>query len=56
MDKQTPQQTLVEVTLAKPHEHGGTRYTAGDTIKVTAPERDWLLEQQIIKAAPKETK
>jgi hypothetical protein len=56
MEKQ--QQKLVGVTLAKAHEHAGVAYAAGETIQVTEPERDWLVEHQVISApkAAKETK
>ena len=49
---------LLEVTLEKPHTHGEVKYDTGATIKVTAPERDWLVAQEIIAApaAAKETK
>lgn len=41
---------LVEVTLAKPHKHAGVRYDTAQKIKVTEPERDWLVAQQIVAA------
>lgn len=58
MDKQKSPLSAVEVILAKPHEHDGVKYSAGDRITVTAPEHEWLRAQQIITApAPaKETK
>lgn len=44
----------VEVTLAKPHTHAGVAYDVKAKIKVTAPERDWLVANGIANA-PKET-
>lgn len=49
------QQTHFSVTLTKPHTHDGVDYKAGAEIKVTAPERDFLLSVGVIKpntAAP----
>jgi hypothetical protein len=44
------EQKLVEVTLAKPHEHAGVKYKAGDKIKVNEPDRDWLVRNAIASA------
>lgn len=48
---------LVEVTLAKPHTHGGESFAAGARIKVTEVERDWLQQAGVIDVkTTKETK
>jgi len=45
------QSKRVEVTLAKPHTHGGRDYQAGDKIEVTEAQRAWLAhpDRQVIK-------
>ncbi|MGH8039903.1 MAG: DUF7210 family protein [Stenotrophomonas sp.] len=48
-----PDPKLVEVTLNANHTHAGTAYAVGAKIKVTEPERDWLVAQEIV-AATKE--
>lgn len=53
MNEKKQEPKLVEVTLAKPHKHAGEQKAAGDKIKVTEPERDWLADNQIINNAPK---
>lgn len=50
MSKKTPVQ--VEVTLAKDHTHAGKAYKAGAKVKVSPPERDWLVRKQIVTNAP----
>lgn len=46
-----PQQKTVEVTLAKDHNHAGKAYQAGAKIKVTEPERDWLITHKVAEPA-----
>lgn len=46
-----PQQKTVEVTLAKHHTHAGKAFQAGAKIKVTEPERDWLLANKVAEPA-----
>ena len=46
-----PQQKMVEVTLAKEHNHAGKAYQAGAKIKVTEPERDWLVTHKVAEPA-----
>jgi hypothetical protein len=36
------------VTLLKPHRHNGIPFNEGETIRVNAAERDWLVAHQII--------
>ncbi|MGH8037007.1 MAG: DUF7210 family protein [Stenotrophomonas sp.] len=48
-----PEPKQVEVTLAKSHTHAGAAYEVGAKIKVTEPERDWLVAQEVV-AATKE--
>lgn len=52
MSETKHEQKLVEVVLAKPHTHAGLAYDAKAKIQVTAPERDWLIAQQIVNAPP----
>lgn len=46
--------------LSKRHEHAGKQYPAGETIDVSKPTADWLMEHKIAKpsdgASKKETK
>lgn len=46
-----PQQKTVEVTLAKDHNHAGKAYQAGAKIKVTEPERDWMVANKVAELA-----
>ncbi len=41
-------QPLFDVKLLKPHTHKGDKKKAGDTIKVTEYEQQWLIDQAII--------
>lgn len=41
-------QELISVQLLKPHTHNGADKVPGDTIKVTAPERDFLRAAGVI--------
>jgi hypothetical protein len=47
---------VVEVVLLGAHTHGGISYDKGDKIKVSEPERDWLIGQKKVadSAATKE--
>lgn len=45
--KKTPA-PRVEVTLKKPHRHAGKDHEAGDKIKVTEWQRNWLKEREVI--------
>lgn len=56
MSEQKQEQKVVEVTLAKGHTHAGDKKKAGDKIKVTEPERDWLVSAQVINAPKDATK
>lgn len=48
---------LVEVTLVGDHTHAGVKSKAGDKIKVSEPERDWLIANNKVAApAAKEPK
>ncbi len=47
-EKKPAEQKLVEVTLAKPHTHAGSKCKVGDKIKVTEPERDWLIKNGVV--------
>ncbi|MGO1072323.1 DUF7210 family protein [Lysobacter sp. CA199] len=51
-------QNLVEVILAKVHTHADVEHAIGTPIKVTEPERDWLIAQKIVapQAAKESTK
>ena len=37
----------IEVMLLRPHVHGGRQYAAGDKIRVTAAQVDWLRNQGV---------
>ncbi|MBW5416112.1 MULTISPECIES: DUF7210 family protein [unclassified Pseudomonas] len=41
---------LVQVTLKNPHKHAGVQYQAGDKIKVTEAEKEWLTKFGVIGA------
>lgn len=45
---------LVTVILKQTHTHGGKVYQAGDTLRVNAAMRDWLINQGIIQALVKQ--
>lgn len=47
--------TLVEVTLIKPHRHGGDDHPVGAKLRVTESQRAFLAERKKI-AAPAEPK
>ncbi len=55
MSDKKEQLKLVEITLAKPHTHAGVPYAAGEKIKVTEADRDWLQANAIVNA-PEEAK
>lgn len=38
------------VRLQKDHTHAGVKYVAGDRIRVSALDRDWLREQSVIES------
>lgn len=40
-----------EVTLIKPHTHGGEELQPGAKIRVTADQRNWLREAEVIEEA-----
>lgn len=46
-DKKSPNMAprMVEVTLKKPHEHGGKKHPAGAVIPVTPVEKKFLAER-----------
>lgn len=48
------QPALVEVVLAKAHNHKGQPCQAGDTIKVTEDQKTWLTKQGVIGGQQKE--
>lgn len=50
MSEQKQDHRLVEVTLGKPHEHAGNQHQAGEKIRVSHAERDWLIANAIITA------
>lgn len=56
MSEQKQEQKRVEVTLIKPHTHAGEKKKAGDKIKVTEQEREWLVSAQVINAPKEATK
>ncbi|EPO8089439.1 DUF7210 family protein [Pseudomonas aeruginosa] len=43
---------LFKVKLLKEHKHGGEPKKVGDTIEVTAPERDFLRKHGVIASEP----
>lgn len=47
---------LAEVTLTQAHTHAGEKKKAGDKIKVTEPEREWLVAAKVINAPKDATK
>lgn len=60
MTEKTPDTTdreppRFEVKLIKPHTHAGEDREPGETIKVTAAQRDWLREAEVIEPSPAET-
>jgi len=44
-----------EVTLIKPHIHAGQDLEPGDTLRVTAEQRAWLIEAGVIENPTAET-
>lgn len=50
-EAQAPEQKLQNVTLLKPHIHGGVDYAKGDKIQVNEADKTWLIANEII-AAP----
>ena len=42
--------TEIELTLKTDHTHAGKLYQAGDKIKVTTAQKDWLLANGVIAA------
>lgn len=48
MTKEAAGPKRVEVTLIKPHRHAGEKHAAGAKIRVTEPERDWLVANGVI--------
>lgn len=56
MSEQKQEHKLVSVTLTKDHTHAGEKKKAGEKIKVTEPERDWLVAAQVITAPKDATK
>lgn len=51
MNEQKATPKVVEVELLDKHTHAGIPYAAGDKIKVSEPDRDWLVAQKKV-AAP----
>lgn len=49
--KQAPPK-LIEVTLIGNHTHGGKQHVTGDKIKVSEPERVWLIGAKKVAADP----
>lgn len=46
--KPTAKAELHKVKLAKPHKHAGVDHSAGSSINVTGPERDFLLRVGVV--------
>lgn len=43
---------LITVILKKPHTHAGKFYQAGETLRVNAAMRDWLIYQGVVNKNP----
>lgn len=55
-EQKSTESKTVEVTLTRDHTHAGRRYQAGEKIRVTEPEKAWLVAQEIVAGTPaKET-